>query len=243
VDIEHIRAWVEAAQATHLADADAVEAWHILGAQCRFVKTLPRAASVLDVGAGDGSLQVYRSWPPPPRPDLTMFAFAIERGSMFDRYDGYELGAWPNVRPDFGGRRFDAIFAANFIEHIDRPVAFIDWAAGRLTARGRIFLEWPRPESLALPTRPELQAIGLDVMTGNYFDDATHRHDLPGANAVHGALTAAGLRIEAAGITRVPFFEDHLLALGKASDDIVSRTLAYWSHTSFCQFVVAQRLD
>jgi SAM-dependent methyltransferase len=241
MDIEQIRAWAEAAERTHLADTAAIEAWHILGAQCRFVKTLPAAASVLDVGAGDGSLQVYRTWPPPPRPDLTMFAFAIERGGMFDRYDGYELGTWPAVKPDFGGRQFDAVFAANFIEHIDQPIEFIRWAVNRLTPRGRIFLEWPRPESLTLPTAPELHVVGLDVMTGNYFDDATHRHEPPSAQAVHAELTAAGLRIEATGITRVPFLEDHLLALGKSADDMVSRTLAYWSFTSWCQYAVAQR--
>jgi hypothetical protein len=89
MDIEQIRAWVEAAQRTHLTDA------------------------------GAGSLQIYRSWPPPPRPDLKMFAFAIERGDMFDRYDVYRSGAWPEVKPDFGGQQFDAIVAANFIEHID----------------------------------------------------------------------------------------------------------------------------
>ena len=62
-----------------------------------------------------------------------MFAFAIERGGMFDRYDGYELGSWPDVKPDFGGRQFDAVFAANFIEHIDQPIEFIRWAVNRLT--------------------------------------------------------------------------------------------------------------
>jgi SAM-dependent methyltransferase len=242
MDIEQIRAWAEAAERTHLADSAAIEAWHILGAQCRFIKTLPAAASVLDVGAGDGSLQIYRTWPPPPRPDLTMFAFAIERGDMFDRYDGYELGSWPDVKPDFGGRQFDAVFAANFIEHIDQPIEFIRWAVNRLTLRGRIFLEWPRSESLTLPTAPELHVVGLDVMTGNYLDDATHRHEPPSARAVHGALTAAGLRIESAGITRVPFLEDHLLAIGKSADDKVSRTLAYWSFTSWCQYTVAQRV-
>jgi SAM-dependent methyltransferase len=170
-----------------------------------------------------------------------MFAFATERGDMFDRYDGCELGAWPEVKPDFGGRQFDAILAANFIEHIDEPMAFIRWAANRLTVRGRIFLEWPRPDSLVLPTAPELRAVGLDVMTGNYFDDATHRHELPDTQAVHGALLAAGLRIDSAGIVQVPFFEDHMLALGRSADDIVSRTLAYWSFTSWCQYVAARR--
>jgi hypothetical protein len=144
----------------------------------------------------DGSLQIYRSWPPPPRSDLAMFALALDLGSMFDRYDGYELGRWPDAQPDFGGRRFDAIFSANFIEHIDDP--------------------------------------------GNHFDDATHRGELPAGESVLAELAAVGLRIETT--TRVPFLVDHLLALGREEDDKVSRTLAYWSFTSWCQFVVARRV-
>ncbi len=36
MDIKRIRAWVETTKRTHLADSAAIEAWHILGAQCRF---------------------------------------------------------------------------------------------------------------------------------------------------------------------------------------------------------------
>ena len=69
-----------------------------------------RSKSVIE-RAGAGSLQVYRTWPPPLRPDLTMFAFAIERGDMFDRYGGYELGTCPDVKPDFDGGQFAAAVA------------------------------------------------------------------------------------------------------------------------------------
>jgi SAM-dependent methyltransferase len=239
--IGQIRRWFEAIEASSLPDSVLLETWHSLSHQCRFVKTLQAAASVLDVGAGDGALQIYRKWPAPERLDLKMHAFAMDRGSMFGHYDGYELGAWPEGKPNFCGRRFDAIFAANFIEHIDEPIDFVRWSAGHLSARGRIFLEWPRPESLSLPTATELHAIGIDVMTGNYFDDATHRSELPSTEAVHACLMSAGLKVEAAGTLRVPYFEDHLMAYGKRTDDMVSRTLAYWSFTGWTQFVVAQR--
>ena len=211
----------------------------MLSPQCRFLKALPASAAVLDVGAGDGALQVYRGWPPPKRPDLTMYAFAMDRGALFDRYDGNELGTWPAGRPNFGGKLFDAIFAANFIEHIERPLDFIGWAATRLAQGGRIFLEWPRKVSLSLPTTAELQAIGIDVMAGNYFDDATHRAERPASADVRAALVAAGLRIEASGIVQTPWLQDHLMAMGKLADDRVHRTLAYWSFTGWTQYIVA----
>ncbi len=196
---------------------------------------------MLDVGAGDGALQIYRKWPAPERLDLTMYAFAMDRGSMFDQYDGHELGVWPETKPNFRGRRFDAIFAANFIEHIDTPIDFIRWSADHLSARGRIFLEWPRQELLSLPTTADLHAVGIDVMTGNYFDDGTHRSELPSTEAAHAGLMATGLRIEAASVVGVPYFEDHLMAYGKRTDNVVSRTLSYWSFTGWSQFVVARR--
>jgi len=241
MDIERIRRWFAAASRSALTDEDAIAAWHILSARCRFVKTLPRRSVVLDVGAGDGALAVYRSWPPPARADIALYAFAMDRGSMFDRYDGYELGAWPSQKPGFAGRQFDAVFAANFIEHIEAPLDFIAWSVSRLSERGRIFLEWPTRESLDLPSATLLRPMGIDVMAGTYLDDATHRPDMPTTSAVHGALNSAGLRIEESGVVRVPFFEDHMMAIGKANNDIVSRTLAYWSFTGWCQYVIAGR--
>ena len=233
MEIGQIRRWFETIETSSLPNSLVFEVWHSLSHQCRFVKTLPAAASVLDIGAGDGALQIYRKWPAPQRLDLRMYAFAMDRGSMFGQYDAHELGVWPEVKPNFGGREFDAICAANFIEHIDGPMDFIRWSADHLSARGRIFLEWPRPESLSLPTTAKLHGIGIDVMTGNYFDDATHRSELPTTEAVHACLLSAGLKVEAAGAVRVPYFEDHLMAYGKQTDDMVSRTLAYWSFTGW----------
>ncbi|HEY7579828.1 MAG TPA: methyltransferase domain-containing protein, partial [Acetobacteraceae bacterium] len=195
MNVNAIRDWADSAKRTPLSDGAALEAWHLLSPRCRFIKTLPIHAAVLDVGAGDGSLQIYRRWPAPERTDLAMYAFALAHGALFDQYQGWELGAWPQSKPGFGGMLFDAILAANFIEHIDRPADFIGWAVSRLTRNGCIFLEWPTEISLRLPTADELRAVGVDVMTGNYFDDATHRRELPQTKAVHDALRDAGLRI------------------------------------------------
>jgi len=241
MDINVICEWAESAQRTSLDDGAALEAWHLLSPRCRFVKTLPRDARLLDVGAGDGSLQIYRRWPAPQRLDLAMFAFAVSRGDLFDQYQDSELGAWPDSKPDFGGMTFEAIVAANFIEHIDAPLDFLHWVARRLSPQGSVYLEWPGSESLSLPTADELRASGLDVMAGNYFDDSTHRPELPQTNAVINVLRDAGLMIDETRTVRLPFLQDHLMAMGKTQDDIVPRTLAYWSFTGWCQYVIARR--
>ncbi len=219
----------------------AVRGLHAFGPRCRFVKTLPAGATLLDVGAGDGSLQVYRNWPEPLRNDLRMFAWAGVNGSSFRLYDGSEIGNWPEHPPEFGGRLFDAILAANFIEHIDDPISFVQWSIARLAPGGSLFLEWPRPESSLLPTTADLAALGLPVMTGNYFDDATHRRDVPDIDAVCAAIAGAGLALRERGTVAVPFIDQEVAIHAARAGDTVNLTLAYWSMTGWCQYLVAHR--
>ena len=219
----------------------ATQGFHLFGPRCRFLKTLPAGATLLDVGAGDGSLQVFRRWPAPARNDLRMFAWAGAKGSSFDQYDGSEVGLWPDGPPAFGGRQFDAILAANFIEHIDDPIAFVKWSISRLAQGGSLLLEWPRPESASLPTTAELAALGLPIMTGNYFDDATHRQAIPDFNAVCTAIVDAGLTLRESGTVSVPFFDQEVAIHAARARDTVHLTLAYWSMTGWCQYLVAKR--
>jgi SAM-dependent methyltransferase len=237
-DIDAISAWFHADRPRTLTDSQAIEAFHLLGSRCRFFKTLPAGASVLDIGAGDGALHTYREWPLFHRRDLSVFAYAGERGANFDRYDGFEIGLWPQQPPVFPTTEFMAIQACNFIEHIDDPLRFVRWTAERLAPRGRLYLEWPRPIAASLPTTDELRAHGIDVMTGNYFDDATHRLDMPLADEVMRELSGAGVEIEAWGIASVPFVDGELASASRATGDIIGATMAYWSFTEWCQYIV-----
>lgn len=213
---------------------------HAYGPRVRFVKLLPPEASLLDAGAGDGSLSIFRQWPAPPRPDLTMFAWAGDHGSGFGNFDGSEVGYWPENPPDFSGRKFDAVFSANFIEHIADPLAFVEWTSTRLTERGRIYLEWPRPESIGLPGSAELAAAGVRVMTGRYHDDQTHMPAPPVFEEVRGRLAHCGLTVVEHGIVRVPYFDRQLAIHARRNKDVVAMTLAYWSYTEWCQYLVAE---
>ena len=238
---DHIAAWSDPAQHSALSFDDAVRAMHALGPRVRFLKTLRFGASMLDAGAGDGGAMILRDWPEPARQDVSMYAWAGERGSLFDRYAGAEVGFWPQDPPRFGGMKFDAVFSANFIEHIDDPLTFVEWACDRLAPRGRLFLEWPRPESVSLPTTASLAARGVRVATGAYHDDSTHRQTPPAIEAVMEALKAAGLRIAERGISQVPFIDQQVAIHARRADDFVAMTLAYWSYSGWLQFVVAEK--
>jgi SAM-dependent methyltransferase len=232
--------WSEPSQRPALSLKDAQMAMHNFGPRVRFVKLLPPGASLLDAGAGDGSLVIFRKWPAPARPDLQMFAWAGDRGSGFGNFDGSEVGYWPQNPPDFAGRKFDAVFSANFIEHIPDPLGFVEWATTRLTERGRIYLEWPRPESLELPDTAELTAAGVQVMTGRYHDDQTHMPAPPMFKDVRDTLARCGFAVVEHGVVRVPYFDQQLAIHARQNKDLVGMTLAYWSYTGWCQYLVAE---
>ncbi len=239
-NLDSIRDWFHADRRRTLTDSQTIEAFHLLSPRCRFIKTLPAGAAVLDIGAGDGALHIYRDWPHFRRRDLRIFAYAGERGINFDRYDGCEIGRWPQQPPGFGDTRFAAIQACNFIEHIDEPLRFVRWAAERLAPHGRLYLEWPRPVSAQLPSATELRALGIPVMTGNYFDDATHRAEMPLTRDVLRELDTAGIEVEAWGIVSVPFVDGELASASCTLGDVVGATMAYWSFTEWCQYVVGR---
>jgi SAM-dependent methyltransferase len=232
--------WANPLQQTVMTADEATQALHALGPRVRFIKTLPVGASMLAAGAGDGSSIIFKTWPAPDRADLTMFAWSGERGEHFDRFDGQDIGYWPQHPPGFGGRTFDAVLCANFIEHIDDPLVFVRHCAERLTRRGHLYLEWPRPESIDLPSTVDLATVGVDVTTGRYHDDCTHRTVPPALQDVVTALADVGLHVVEQGIVRVPMVDQQVAIHARRAGDRVGMTLAYWSVTGWCQYLTAE---
>lgn len=239
--LEQIIEWRQGLPKAATPEPDLLEAFQRFTPHCRFIKTASRNGCVLDIGAGDGGLINLLKWPSPGRPDLHLFAYADQEGEAFHRFEGYEIGRWPDQIPEFSGVPLSEIIARNFIEHIPNPYDFVRWAVSRLVQGGRLYLEWPAPVSLNLPTSAELRKAGIDVMTGNYFDDRTHKQENPSTEKVRLALEESGASVEVAGVVSVPFFHDDLMAVGCATNNIVHTTLAYWSFTGWCQYIVAVR--
>jgi SAM-dependent methyltransferase len=199
---------------------------------------------MLDAGTGDGGAMTLRDWPEPGRPDIKMFARAGDSSPGFSNHTGSEIGWWPAEPPQFGGKKFDAIFCCNFIEHIDEPLTFIARAIDTLAPNGRIFLEWPKPESISLPTTGDLASFGVSVTTCAYHDDRTHREapPPPSLSEVISTLQERGFRILEQGISSVPFIDRQVAIHARQQSDLTAMTLAYWSYTGWCQFVSAEHL-
>jgi len=236
---EQINSWFHAGREPHLKSEGVQELLHLLQPKGVFFKTLPGNSCLLDVGAGDGSLHILRTWPFPPRADIKLYAFGLLKGQYYDNLDGYELGHWPQTTPRFPGVDFNAIVCSHFIEHLESPTEFIAWCAARLPEEGRIYLEWPSPCALTLPDRGKLAAVGVDLIISNYRDDPTHQ-GMPSREALLLALVEAGFFVEQTGVIRLPFLEDELLAhFGLMGGDAYARQFAFWSKTYWAQFIVA----
>jgi SAM-dependent methyltransferase len=239
-DIDDIAAWFKRPRTSGLNKDRVMELYFTFHPRTAFLKTLPTGAAVVDIGAGDGSLTVFRKWPEPERRDLKLYAYSIEKGRHFDDFDGFEISDWNASPPDFGGRKFDAIVCAHFIEHIADPMTFVAWAAGKLEKGGRIYLEWPSPNSLNLPSRTRLEAVGVPLIISRFDDDHTHR-GLPDRDAMIESMLENGFRIEAQGLVRLPWLEDEMLAHFRDADDGFSRQAAFWSYTGWSQYLVVER--
>ena len=217
---------------------EVLERYHAQHPRAIFLKTLPADATMLDVGAGDGGLEVFRHWPAPKRLDVKLFAYSLEKGAGFDKYDGYELGNWDQHLPELGGKKFDAIYSSHFIEHIKDRSAYVNWCASRLKPGGQVYIEWPAHDSQFCPTNQELSEVGFACITANFHDDRTHK-DLPSRADILHHLESAGLIVDAQAIIRMPIFENDLLAHYRETGDVVSLQFAYWLRTGWCQFVTA----
>ena len=238
--VDEIVAWFNRPREPRLDAGRALELYNTLLPRVSFLKMLPPAARVADIGAGDGSLSVFRRWPAPERPDLRMHAYSIEKAPLFDEYEGYEVSDWNLAPPGFAGLSFDALVCAHFIEHIAKPASLAAWAGEHLKPGGRAYIEWPSPLSLDLPPRTVLEAAGVPLVISRFDDDRTHRR-LPDRDAMIRALRRNGFRIEVAGIIRLQWLEEDQLAHFRDADDGFPRQAAFWSYTGWSQYIIAER--
>jgi SAM-dependent methyltransferase len=241
IDTARVVDWFRRRRQAKVSAARAQELYFTFHPRTAFLKNLPLAASVADIGAGDGSLSVFRNWPAPERSDLKLHAYSLEKGRLFDDFVSYETGDWNLAPPGFGNIQFDAVVSGHFIEHIADPTSLAAWLQSRLKENGRAYIEWPSENSLELPRQAELAAAGVNLLISRFDDDSTHR-ELPDREKVRNSLLARGFEIEVEGVIRLPWIEDQLMASLRDSPDPFPRQAAFWLMTGWSQYIVARRL-
>jgi len=205
-----------------------------------FMKSLPRGSRILDVGAGDGSLAIAKRWPLIERPDLKLYALSLDVGVHFGMYEAFEVKnfeADPNVFP---GITFDAMVCAHFIEHMRDPAKSIEFFAQRMSSGGRLYIEWPHPMAVRLPSRARLIEKGINISTFNFFDDHTHIEAWPAEQIIE-IFQRNGFALETGGRVYLPWVGNQLRDHASVDYDETRMTLGAWAAFGWAQYLVLNR--
>lgn len=137
-----------------------------------------------------------------------------------------EFGAIPD-------RAFDAILVAHVIEHLPNGDDVLLGLVPKLAPGGLLYVEFPGPRSLRLPSMKG---------TLNFHDDETHVRVFT-AQEVAGVLAGAGLAVRAAGTRRdwrgIVFFPFKVIHARFRYGFVPGS--AFWDLLGFAEFVLAER--
>jgi SAM-dependent methyltransferase len=194
-----------------------------------------RPFRLLDVGAGNHSASLAKRW----FPNCHYAGIDRERGYNNDAADFecmdefFELDL---TRLEFGAipdGAYDVILMAHVIEHLHNGDVVLRGLVPKLRPGGILFVEFPGPRSLTLPSMRG---------TLNFYDDPTHVR-LFTADEVRRVLVDEGLRILRAGTRRDPVG----ILLTPLNAWHTKRVHGYvpggvlWDLCGFAEVVVAQR--
>lgn len=100
---------------------------------------LPKGASVLDVGCGQGALSLR----------LADQGFRVDACDQFDHCKCKDRVTFIHERAEDAavGAAYDAIFLVELLEHVEAPFALLKRYAGRLKPGGRLFVSTPNVDS------------------------------------------------------------------------------------------------
>ena len=218
-----------------LSDSELLEAFWQAHPRFQFFKTLPWGSKLLDIGAGNGGLAHWKTWGRPARPDIDLYGVDLEMGEHRSLYAGWEVTDLDARLPRFPGIKLNAFCTTHLIEHLAEPQRLIRWLGDRAEPNTRLYIEWPDPSSVELPTCGDLRKSGIEVVMSNFADDLTHKES-PDPAALIAWLAEAGFALISSGTIDAGIFGEELFARGTDAD---TRTMGYWSIVKFSHYAVA----
>ena len=133
----------------------------------RFIDSLHKGATLLDIGCGDGQIQksIKRY-----RPDLKFISvdkYDFSREVTFETF--FEVDISTEVLP-IADDSIDAVFCTHVLEHIMSYDLVLSEIKRILKPKGSLYIEVPSTRSLFIPSFGMLKGPG----TINFYDDPTH---------------------------------------------------------------------
>ncbi len=248
LEVRAAAARLRAAKATlQLSDREVARHYWSCHPRVRFIKTLPADAALLDLGAGEGGLVVHKEWPEPRRSDLSFYGVGIRFGSGGApqnsphtlKYAGWAEVDLDDEMPSFPGIDFNGIAMIHVIEHLKAPQELLRWIVENAAPGAKLYIEWPSPHTVRLPSRRHFKAEGIDVLASNFSDDPTHREPLT-TSQIQVWLKEAGFRVISSGEIDAGILGEELVARGIGAGDAELLTMGYWSMSRWASFIIAE---
>ncbi len=191
-----------------------------------------REFSLLDVGCGNHSASIARRWFPRVRYfGLDRAIYNNDQADLALMEEFYTIDLSHDSLEPVPRATFDLIIANHVIEHLPNGDTVLAALAERLRPGGYLYVEFPGPRSLSLPSM---------AGTLNFCDDPTHVRIFD-AKEVANILLANGLHIRRGG-TRRDWRRILLLPVTLPLTAIKGNpAVALWDLCGFADYVLAQR--
>lgn len=233
--------WLEAPIVKRLGAfrrGDADDAYWTMHPRIVWLKNLPLDAVVLDVGAGDGGLAAFRGWPAFPRADLEFLGLSLAAPARRNEFREFHVVDLDKAKPAFSTMP-TAVLMAHVIEHLRDGRDVLRWLAGLLPRGGRIFIEWPGPNTALLPSCDEFRSRGYPMTTLNFHDDSSHISMHAIADVID-MLDELDFAVGGAGYVDLPYLSEVLRVQGlKAPRHEFYLSMGMWLRTRFSSYVAA----
>ncbi len=237
---EDLIAWLQEPVDDPLPASVAHDCYLLMHPRIAYLKNVRRNGVILDMGAGDGGLRSFREWLGFERRDLKFVGVSLSHGKHTDSYEEFHVNDFETDPPRFSLQPTDVV-AAQFLEHIERPRAFLEWVAGLLPKGGSAFIDWPSSHTVNLPKRDIIRSAGFDITTLNFFDDATHRQAYTISEIIDLAVSS-GFAPRACGQLDLPYIAESLKFHGIRLRDQYLLSMAVWLRTRFVSYVCLEKV-
>ena len=164
--------------------------------RAKFVASIPKNGSLLDLGSSDGgTLNHFAEL----RPDLSLASSDIAGNpTAYPRGTDFRKANFDTDTLPWTERTFDAITCMHVVEHLVDPSHIISECARLLKPGGRVYIETPHPKTVNMKSPV---GAGTEHVTVNFFDDSTHLRPVPAAELMRDA-ESSGLRVVESGASR-----------------------------------------
>lgn len=206
----------------------------------KFFKVLPQYCTMLDAGANSGGLYYWKEWGLPLRTDIKMYALDLNKGKLFDKYEGYFIVNLDSSRIPVEDGYFNAVLASHVLEHLKNVDSFFFEINRILNVKGKVYIELPAYDTQGFPEKQAFVDKKVHVSITNFFDDKTHIKART-LDELANLCKANGFTVLERGLIENKFLEDELFTYGFQNQDSEITQYGVWLKLRWSQYLIAEK--